>query len=93
MIPGFILLVLVAALDWMAVAKGWKKVEYIAKPAAMLILLGILGLVGGFGSLSLICFGLGIFFSLAGDVFLMISFARFSNRRCRTFAGQRATSG
>ena len=30
MIPGFILLFLVAVTDWVAVAKGWKKVEYIA---------------------------------------------------------------
>jgi uncharacterized membrane protein YhhN len=80
MIPGFILLFLVALVDWVAVAKSWKKVEYIAKPAAMLILLGLLALVGGFGSLPLICFSLGIFFSMAGDVFLMISYARFSER-------------
>jgi uncharacterized membrane protein YhhN len=80
MIPGFILLFLVAGVDWLAVAKSWKKVEYIAKPAAMLILLGLLALVGGFGSLPLICFSLGIFFSMAGDVFLMISYARFSER-------------
>jgi uncharacterized membrane protein YhhN len=80
MIPGFILLFLVAVVDWVAVAKNWKKLEYIAKPAAMLILLGLLALVGGFSSLPLICFGLGIFFSLVGDVFLMISYARFSNR-------------
>lgn len=80
MILVFILYFLIAVLDWVAVAKGWKKVEYIAKPAAMLVLLGALSLVGGFGSLPLICFGLGIFFSLAGDVFLMISYARFSDR-------------
>jgi uncharacterized membrane protein YhhN len=80
MIPGFILLFMVAATDWVAVAKGWKKVEYFAKPATMILLLGWLALVGGFGSLPLICFGLGVFFSLAGDVFLMISYARFSNR-------------
>ena len=80
MIPGFILLFLVAVIDWVAGAKNWKKVEYVAKPAAMLVLLGLLALVGGFRSLPLICFGLGIFFSLAGDVFLMISYARFSDR-------------
>ena len=80
MIPGLILLFLVALLDWVAVAKNWKKVEYIAKPAAMLVLLGLLALVGNFRSLPLICFGLGIFFSLAGDVFLIISYARFSDR-------------
>ena len=80
MIPGFILLLLVAVLDWVAVAKNWKKLEYIAKPAAMLVLLGLLALVGHLSPLPLLCFGLGIFFSLAGDVFLMISYARFSER-------------
>ena len=80
MIPGFILLLLVAAINWLSVAKGWKTVEYIAKPATMILLFGWLALVEGFGSVPLICFGLGIFFSLAGDVFLMISFYRFSNR-------------
>jgi uncharacterized membrane protein YhhN len=79
MIPGFILLFLIAATDWLAIAKGWKKVEYIAKPAAMLVLLGLLALVGGFGTLPLVCFGLGIFFSLAGDVFLMVSSTRLSD--------------
>jgi len=79
-IPGFILMLLVTGLDWLAVAKNWKKVEYIAKPAAMLVLLGLLALVGRFSSLPLICFGLGVFFSLAGDVFLMVSYARFSDR-------------
>jgi uncharacterized membrane protein YhhN len=80
MIPGILLLFLIAAIDWVAVAKGWKKIEYIAKPATMLILFGLLALVGGFGSLPLTCFALGILFSLAGDVFLMFSYARFSDR-------------
>jgi uncharacterized membrane protein YhhN len=83
MIPAFILFFLIAILDWVAVAKGWKKVEYIAKPAAMLILLGLLGflaLVGEVDGSPLIWFSLGILFSLAGDVFLMLSYARFSDR-------------
>ncbi len=80
MIPGLILLFLVAAIDWLAVAKGWKAVEYIAKPATMILLLGWLAFLGGFGSVPPICFGLGVFFSLAGDVFVMFSYYRFSNR-------------
>ena len=80
MIPGLILLFLIAALDWLAVARNWKKLEYLAKPAAMLVLLGMLAVLGGFGSLPLVCFSLGIFFSLTGDVFLMVSYARFSDR-------------
>lgn len=80
MIPGLILLCVVAALDWLAVARNRKKLEYIAKPAVMLILIGLLALVGGFGARALVCFSLGVFFSLAGDVFLMLSYARFSDR-------------
>lgn len=80
MIPGFVLLLSVAAINWLAVAKGWKKVEYIAKPATMILLFGWLAFVAGFGALPLVCFGLGIFFSLLGDIFLMISYYRFSNR-------------
>lgn len=80
MIPGFSLLLVVVVLDWLAVAKNWKKVEYAAKPASMLVLLGILAWVGRFAALPLICFGLGIFFSLVGDVFLMVAYVRFSER-------------
>ena len=80
MIPGFILLFVVAVADWVAVAKGWKKVEYLAKPATMVLLVIWLTFIGGLRSIPLTCFALGILFSLAGDVFLMISYARFSNR-------------
>lgn len=69
-----------AVCDWFAVARGWKRVEYLAKPIVMVILLAYLWLVGGFGTLPLVCFGLGLAFSLAGDIFLMISFYRFSDR-------------
>jgi uncharacterized membrane protein YhhN len=79
-IPGLFLFFLVAAADWLAVAKGWKKVEYLAKPGAMGMLLGLLALASGFGSLPRACFGVGIFLSLLGDVFLMVSYARLSNR-------------
>jgi len=35
MIAGWIIVLAVAVLDWVAVAKGWKKVEYSAKPWTM----------------------------------------------------------
>jgi uncharacterized membrane protein YhhN len=73
MITGIIIVVAVAVVDWIAVAKGWKKIEYIAKPWMMAALFLVLALVGRFSSLPLIFFGLGILFSLAGDVFLMFS--------------------
>ena len=73
MIPGLIIVLAVAVVDWIAVAKGWKKVEYLAKPWTMAALFLVLALMGRFSSLPLIFFGLGILFSLAGDVFLMFS--------------------
>ncbi len=76
----FIAVLAAAVADWVAVAKGWKKIEYVAKPMTMVLLFGYLALAGGFSATPLIWFGLGIFFSLAGDIFLMISYARFSNR-------------
>ena len=76
----FIAVLAAAVANWVAVAKGWKKAETIAKPITMVLLFGYLALAGGFGATPLICFGLGIFLSLVGDIFLMISYARFSNR-------------
>ncbi len=69
----FLLLVLfLAVLDWAAVARGWKKVEYATKPATMLLLFISLWAVSGLEGV-LIWFGLGLLFSLAGDVFLLLS--------------------
>ena len=70
------LALVVAFLDWLAVAKKWKTVEYIAKPGVMLVLLAWLVTVNGFQGY-LIPFGLGLVFSLAGDVFLMLPRERF----------------
>jgi len=80
MLSGFILFFLVAAVDWLAIARGQKKLEYLAKPAAMLVLLGLLAWVGGFSSLPVLCFALGIFFSMAGDICLMLAYAHLSDR-------------
>ena len=83
MIVGWIVVMAAAILDWMAVAKGWKKIETYAKPGTMvaLFLMLVLGLLKSQpGSVPLTLFGLGILFSLAGDIFLLVSYARFSNR-------------
>jgi len=69
----FIAVLATAVTDWVAVAKGWRKIEIIAKPATMVLLFGYLALAGGLGATPLICFGLGILFSLAGDVFLLFA--------------------
>jgi uncharacterized membrane protein YhhN len=67
-----VLAVLLIAADWTAVWQGWHRVNYLTKPA-VLLLLSI-----WFWSVSVpdgpaIWFGLGLFFSLVGDVFLLFS--------------------
>ncbi len=65
-----------ASLDWYAVHKGWKKLEYFLKPATMVFLFIFLFLMTGFQGIAL-WFGIGILFSLAGDVFLMLPKEQF----------------
>jgi uncharacterized membrane protein YhhN len=76
----FIAVLVTAVVDWAAVSKSWKKTEYIAKPLTMVLLFGYLAAARGFGTVPLICFGLGILFSLAGDIFLMFTPARSPDR-------------
>ena len=74
---GFLGIVLgIAALDWIAVAKRWKHIEYYAKPAVMLAVLVWLGLNSGFSG-SLIWFSFGLLLSMAGDIFLMLPKEQF----------------
>ena len=64
-----------AALEVLALWKNWLRLEYVAKPAVMIILfIWLLTSVGLNGAL--LWFGLGILFSLVGDVLLMISLDR-----------------
>jgi uncharacterized membrane protein YhhN len=73
----FLLLALIIAiLDWIAVAKKWKRIEYFAKPATMLALLAWVGINGGFRG-PMLWFALGLLFSLGGDVFLMLPREQF----------------
>jgi uncharacterized membrane protein YhhN len=68
--------ILFAVLEALALWKYWLKLEYIAKPAVMIFLfIWLLTSTGLNGAL--LWFGLGIIFSLAGDVLLMISLDRF----------------
>jgi uncharacterized membrane protein YhhN len=65
-----ILAFIFAALESLAVWKGWRKLEFVAKPAVMVCLFiwlyGTAGLQG-----ALLWFGIGILFSLAGDIALL----------------------
>jgi uncharacterized membrane protein YhhN len=69
-------LVIVAILDWIAVARSIKKMEYIFKPGVMLILLLYLYLTTRFTN-GIIWFAFGICFSLIGDIFLMLPRKQF----------------
>lgn len=63
----------VAFVNWLAVEKKWKVVEYITKPGTMILLLVWLWQIGAFSfSSPMFWFVLGAAFSLAGDVFLML---------------------
>ncbi len=67
---------LFAALEALALSKNWLRLEYIAKPAVMLILFFWLFTSVGLNG-ALLWFGLGILLSLLGDILLMISLDRF----------------
>jgi len=76
MIIFLIVALLFAALEVVALQKNLPRLEYVAKPAVMIALFFWLwtsvGLMG-----PLLWFGLGLVFSLVGDVLLMISLDRF----------------
>jgi len=74
------LFLICAVVDWIAVAARIKKLEYFAKPGTMILLLAWILQVSaayGFRSTPLLWFVLGLAFSLAGDVFLMLPRERF----------------
>ncbi len=63
--------ILMALINWVAVERKWKWVEYIAKPGTMILLLLWVGLNADLGGV-LLWFTLGGVLSLCGDVFLML---------------------
>lgn len=66
-----ILALIFAAAEAIAVSKDTKRLEYVAKPAAMIFLFLWLYTTTGLTGIAF-WFGLGILFSLAGDVLLMV---------------------
>ena len=70
-------IVLSALLDWYAVYKGWKKLEFILKPLTMVLLFIFLFVnTDGLSGVT-IWFGIGIILSMAGDIFLMLPKEQF----------------
>ncbi len=70
-----ILALVFAALEALALSKNWNRLEWLAKPAVMVCLFAWLYLSTGLQGVTL-WFGVGLVFSLAGDVLLMISLDR-----------------
>jgi len=71
-----IIALIFAGLDSLALWKKWLRLEYLAKPAVMLVLFLWLWISTGLSGAPL-WFGIGILLSLTGDVLLMISLDRF----------------
>jgi len=65
----FVLAILTAALDWLAMARGWRRVEVFASPAVLGLLFLWVYLSTGLQG-DMLYFGIGIILSLAGDVLL-----------------------
>ncbi len=65
-----ILAFIFAGLESLALWKGWHKLEYLVKPAVMICLFVWLSATAGLQG-ALLWFGIGILFSLAGDIFLL----------------------
>lgn len=63
---------LAALTDWYAVERGSKKVEYLAKPAATTLLVGVAATLDPTSASQRGWFAVALLFCLAGDVFLML---------------------
>ena len=71
-----IVVLILAVLEWVAADRKWKIVEYFAKPATMLALLGWMWQGEGLGG-SMLWFTIGVICCLVGDVFLMLPWDLF----------------
>ncbi len=70
MITWLFWLTLACALtDWIAAWRGWRRIRWLTKPGTLALLIAWFSQVGGWRGL-LIWFGLGLVFSLLGDVLL-----------------------
>ena len=77
MIPGLVIVFTIAVVDWIAVARGWRKVELVAKPLtlAALLVMFLMSMLewNGPSLLPMVFVALGLFFCLWGDIFLLFA--------------------
>ncbi len=64
-------MLLMAGADWLAAWRGWRRVRWVTKPGTLLLLIAWFSQVGGWQG-NLFWFGLGLVFSLLGDIFLQL---------------------
>jgi uncharacterized membrane protein YhhN len=69
-------IVLLMVVEWVVVAKKWKKLRVITKPAPMIAMIIWFNLMGKWQG-PLFYFGMGLVFSLLGDILLLLSFRYF----------------
>ena len=67
----FILAVIAAVVNWVAVELEWRRIKYISKPLVILALIAWLRLLAAWNG-PLAWFGLALSFSLAGDILLLL---------------------
>lgn len=67
----FWIMVVFAVVDWLASWKNWKRVRWVTKPGTLILLIAWFVQVGGLSGM-LVWFGLGLVFSLLGDVLLQL---------------------
>lgn len=79
MIAWFLPVLACAAVDWIAVARGNKRLEYVTKPLTLALLIVAALAIGapGLPGLRFVALIAALVFSLAGDVFLMLPRDRF----------------
>lgn len=70
--PWLLLFFIFAAADWFAVWHQRARISYFTKPAAIAVLIIWFAAAGCF-QVSLLIFGIGLFLSLIGDVFLLLT--------------------
>ncbi len=68
----FWLMVLFALVDWLGSWRGWKTIRWVTKPGTLILLIAWFTQIGDWRG-HLLWFGLGLVFSLAGDVLLHLS--------------------
>lgn len=67
----------VAVIDWVAVARGDRRIEYVAKPLTMVALVGAASVLDPVDGTARSWFVAALVLSLIGDVFLMLPTDRF----------------